>query len=309
MMDAPIVAVCTPSPTRLIEFAELRVIAMGVNGIVADADLLGSFMLVAVTVAVAVVTGFGAVYRPCEFTEPAVAVQTTPELDPSFATLAVNCCVAPPIIDAGLTGAIVTDTGVNVTFATADFEGSVLLVAVTVADKVVITAGAVYNPLEVMEPVDAVHDTPSFKAVSPVTVALNVWVALPIRVAASGATLTLIGVRVTIALDVLVGSALLVAVTVAELVVTGVGAVYSPAELIAPADALQVIPALLESLATVAAKTWVPPAVSVTDPGLTETAIGSVFCVPTPPAPPQPTNVQNIEKARKTQKSTRHLGM
>jgi hypothetical protein len=74
---------------------------------------------------------------------PPVTDHVTPEFDPSAVTVAVNACVAPPIIAAGVSGAIATEIGVSVTVAVPDFVGSVLLVAVTVAEVVVITAGAV----------------------------------------------------------------------------------------------------------------------------------------------------------------------
>jgi hypothetical protein len=114
--------------------------------------------------------------------------------------------------------------------------------------------------------------------VSPVTVAVNVWVAPPISVALPGPTLTEIGVSDTVALAALAGSVLLVTVIVAVAAVTGTGAVYMPPVVIDPTDVLHVTPALAESFVTAAAKACVPPAVRVTDSGLTETLrIGEVL--------------------------------
>jgi hypothetical protein len=137
VMEAPIVDVCAPSPIRLIEFAEFRVIAIGVSGIVAVADLVGSATLVAVTTAVAVLTGLGAVNNPCELIEPAEAVHVTPEPLMSLPTVSLNCRVAPPIIAAGAVGLIVTVIGFNAIVTAADLVGSLTLVAVTVAVAVV----------------------------------------------------------------------------------------------------------------------------------------------------------------------------
>ena len=62
-----------------------------------------------------------------------------------------------------------------------------MLVAVTVADVVVMTAGAVYTPVLEILPVVAVHVAPAL-AESLVTVAVKVCVAPPIRVAEVGLT-------------------------------------------------------------------------------------------------------------------------
>jgi len=63
---------------------------------------------------------------------PPVTVHVTPALEPSFATVAVNACGAPPIMATGLAGAIVTETGFNVIVAMVDLVGSLMLVAVSV---------------------------------------------------------------------------------------------------------------------------------------------------------------------------------
>jgi hypothetical protein len=132
VIEALIVAVCTPSPVRAIVF-ELRVIAMGVKGIVAVADLLGSFTLVTVTRAEAVVTGVGAVYKPWELIEPTEVVHVTPEPLRSFAMVSANGSVAPPTIAAGTVGLIVTVIGFSGIVTVADLVGSLTLVPVTVA--------------------------------------------------------------------------------------------------------------------------------------------------------------------------------
>jgi hypothetical protein len=77
---------------------------------VADAALVGSVLLVAVTVAVAlaVVTCAGAVYTPPEVIEPAEAAHVTPALAESSVTTAVNVCVALLIMVIELTAPIAT---------------------------------------------------------------------------------------------------------------------------------------------------------------------------------------------------------
>jgi hypothetical protein len=70
---------------------------MGVNGIVTEAALVESVLLVAVTVAEEVVTGMGAVYTPL-LIDPTDAVQFTPAFAESPATVAAKVCVAPPTI-------------------------------------------------------------------------------------------------------------------------------------------------------------------------------------------------------------------
>jgi hypothetical protein len=124
-----------------------------------------------------------------------------------------------------------------------------------------------------------------------------------------GASVIDIGASVIVAVANLLGSDLLVAVTVADVAVTGDGAVYKPAAVIEPVEACQITPALAESLLTVTMKVCVAPPIRVAEPGLTETAIGSAFCVPLPPAPPQPANVLNPERPRKIQKNSRDLDM
>ena len=121
---------------------------------------------------------------------PIEAVHVTPAFAPSAVTVAVKVCVPLPI-SVTVVGLTVRLMGVRVIVAEADFVVSVLLVAVTVAEAVVITAGAVYTPADVTVPVEAVHVTPAL-AVSFETVAVNVWLAPPMSVAVAGVTATLI---------------------------------------------------------------------------------------------------------------------
>ena len=62
---------------------------MGINGMLTEADLVESVLLVAVTVAEEVNTGIGAVYTPL-LIDPADAVQLTPALAESPETVAVK---------------------------------------------------------------------------------------------------------------------------------------------------------------------------------------------------------------------------
>jgi hypothetical protein len=96
---------------------------------------------------------------------------------------------------------------------------------------------------------------------------------------------------------------LLVAVMVAEAVATGVGAVYTPAAVIAPTEADQVTPALAESFVTVAAKVCVAPAASVALAGLIATLITGAGGVLLPP--PQPATRVNARKPAERRASRR----
>jgi hypothetical protein len=71
---------------------------IGVNTMLTDAVLVGSDLLVAVTVACATLTGAGAVYTPPAVIVPVVAVHITPAFAASLFTDAVKFCVAPPIM-------------------------------------------------------------------------------------------------------------------------------------------------------------------------------------------------------------------
>jgi len=113
---------------------------------VAEADLVVSATLVALTVYVPVV--LGAVYSPEEEMVPPVADQVTDVLLLPV-TDAANCCVAPVCIEAevGVTLTLTAGGGCGtVTLADADFVVSATLVAVTTYDPGVL--GAVYKPEE-----------------------------------------------------------------------------------------------------------------------------------------------------------------
>ena len=86
---------------------------IGVSVIVAVANLLGSDLLVAVTVADGVVTGDGAVYTPAGVIEPAETCQFTPALAESLLTVTLKVCVAPPIrvAEPGLTETAIGSAG------------------------------------------------------------------------------------------------------------------------------------------------------------------------------------------------------
>lgn len=74
---------------------------------------------------------------------PVPMLQETPELEPSFVTVSVKVC-EPPLPRLTVAGLMAPRLmGVRVTVAVPDLVVSVLLVAVTVADVAVMTAGAV----------------------------------------------------------------------------------------------------------------------------------------------------------------------
>lgn len=153
----------------------------------ADADLLLSATLVAVTVNVPAAPG--AVYKPPVLTVPPVAVHVTTVLVLPV-TVAVNCCVAL-ICRVAAVGLMVTATGggeasVTVTVEDADFVVSATLVAVTV--NVPAELPAVYRPAELTVPPVAVQLTAVF--VLPETVAVNCWVAPVCTLADVGLTVT-----------------------------------------------------------------------------------------------------------------------
>ena len=116
----------------------------------ADADLLGSETLVALTATATFGTVLGAVYRPVLETvpvlEPPPATPFTAhltELSAAPTTVAVNCWDCPtPTVDVG--GVIETETGgVTVTAADADLLGSETLVALTTTATLGTALGAV----------------------------------------------------------------------------------------------------------------------------------------------------------------------
>src|SRR5271157_145682 len=113
-----------------------RVAAAGTRVIVAEADLVGSAWLVAVIVTVCCKpTAAGAVYNPAALIVPTpagMAVQVTAVLL-VLATLAVNCCVWPPLESVTLAGVTLKDTGgMRVTVAVSDVDETPRVVAVIV---------------------------------------------------------------------------------------------------------------------------------------------------------------------------------
>jgi hypothetical protein len=88
---------CVPPPAIDEGAVDESVTDIGVSVTVAVADLLGSDLLVAVTVADGDATGDGAVYTPAAVIEPAETCQITPALAESLLTVALKVCVAPPI--------------------------------------------------------------------------------------------------------------------------------------------------------------------------------------------------------------------
>jgi len=281
--------------------------AMGLSVIVAaDEDLVGSLTLVAtsetetgelpeITAGALYVTPVPVTFVSVPTPEP--MLQVTPELEPSFDTATVNAWVPPPARATVPGLGAPTLIGVSVTVTLADLVVSVLLVAVTVAEVTVITAGAVYTPAVVIVPVLALHVTPAL-APSAATVAAKVCEAPPIIATGVVVMDTLIGVNVMVALADLVLSLLLVAVTVADVVVMTAGAVYTPVLEILPVVAVHVAPALAESLVTVAVKVCVAPPIRVAEVGLTDTEI--VGAGAEPPPHPAMTKRRNTEMAARS---------
>jgi positive regulator of sigma E activity len=198
---------------------------------VAEADLLESALLVAITVSVPAL--LGAVYAPEELMVPSAADQVTDLLEAVPWTVALNWAVPPVLTDveAGETATEVTTgvTGaaVTVTLAEADLLVSATLVAVTVS--VPALDGAVYWPPAVMVPSKAFQVT-DLLDVDPWTEALNDKVPVVIDDAVAGLTVTevtgLVGelgpaVIETVADALWVGWATLVAVTIAVPAVDG----------------------------------------------------------------------------------------
>ena len=129
----------------------MGVTAAGSSVVVSVADWVVSQTLVAVTSTVCgAEIPAGAVYRPLGVIAPRPAglmLQVTAVLA-VLVTLAVNCCVWPPV-RVTLNGATVTDTGgISVTIAVdgVDATPSVVPVIVTVCCDWIV-AGAVYNPV------------------------------------------------------------------------------------------------------------------------------------------------------------------
>jgi len=74
---------------------------------------------------------------------PLVTLQVTPELEPSFATVAEKVWIAPPIMATGVVG-MLTEIGFSVIVAVVDLVMSLMLVAVkvTVVTELIAVAGA-----------------------------------------------------------------------------------------------------------------------------------------------------------------------
>jgi hypothetical protein len=135
----------------------------------ADADLVASAALVAVTVKLPVADP--ARYAPVDEIVPPVALQLTAVLvDP--VTAAVKSCI-PPEVRVALVGAMLIETDgagtVTTTLADADFVLSAVLAAVT--EKVPAVDPAVYSPLEEIAPPVAVHETALLA--TPLIIAVN----------------------------------------------------------------------------------------------------------------------------------------
>lgn len=124
--------------------------AIGVRVTVAEADLLGSVLLVAVTVTVVTVTTEGAEYTAVELfglITPTPTLGLTLQVAPEFSAVSpvmdtVKVWVAEAI-SVAVVGLRLMATGVKVTVAVAVFVVSDLLVAVMVAAVVGTGAGAV----------------------------------------------------------------------------------------------------------------------------------------------------------------------
>jgi hypothetical protein len=152
--------------------------------------------------------------------------QITPVLS-VFSTVAVNCWIpaegtltSPGVLETRIGGSIVR-------VAVADTLGSATLVAVTVVVLVVLTMGAVNNPLLEIVPCGADQVTPFL--LLPVTVALNGWVMPEFIFTVLGVIDTVTGgTTVTVAVADFVGSATLVAVTETTVSVVTDGAVNRP---------------------------------------------------------------------------------
>ena len=112
-------------------------------------------------------------------------------------TLAVNCCV-PPTLRELESGEMATVTGGagTVTLALPDFEESAALTAVTVTVPPGGVAGAVYKPVEEINPETALPPATPFTChvtevlAVPVTVAENCFVEPGLTVAEAGETFT-----------------------------------------------------------------------------------------------------------------------
>jgi hypothetical protein len=110
------VKLCDPPTPKAIVAGLIGLRLMGfetvaVSGTLTDALFVESALLVAVSIAVAVTTGVGAVYKPLALIDPVVAVHVTPAAFTSLATVAVKLWVAPASIATGFNGLIATLIG------------------------------------------------------------------------------------------------------------------------------------------------------------------------------------------------------
>jgi len=156
---------CVPLGTSDALAGETATLIAGVTVTVAEALLIVSWALVAVTVNVPGV--LPAVKSPVEETVPPVAVQVTAVLD-EFATVAVNCCVPLGESDT-LVGEMPMLSPLTAPLIIALLVGSWTLVAHTM--KVPTVLPAVNSPVDEMVPPFAVHVTAWFVVLA--TVAVN----------------------------------------------------------------------------------------------------------------------------------------
>ena len=194
MPPAPAIRYAYATPDCALGTDEVVIASADCVGLTAT-DALDFFVvsaaLVAVTVTLVLLLTVGAVNIPALEMLPAVADQVTVVLLVPC-TVAANCCVLPEA-SVELVGETVTLTAVEAvtdTVVLAFLVVSAALVAVTVAVVLLVTVGAVNNPLLEMEPALADHVTVVF--VVPCTVAANCWVLPEPTVALVGEIATLI---------------------------------------------------------------------------------------------------------------------
>ena len=235
---------CMPPVSRLTLEGDTLTAMIGWMVTAAEADLVGSATLVAVTVTVAGVgTAAGAVYTPVvAFTVTTVefpfSSPFTVQVTAVFAvpvTVGVKVCVAPTNTLAVVGEMDTTTAGRIAVVVEPEKPAGLTVVAVIVTVAGLGTAaGAVNSPVLLMVPALAVQVTLVFAV--PVTVVVNCCCWLTMTLVPDGLTVTAgSGAMVIAALADFVGSAALVPVTV---IVAGLGttagAVYSPVPEIVP---------------------------------------------------------------------------
>lgn len=148
------------------------------------------------TIALVELVTAGAVNKPLLVIEPALADQVTNVFE-LFVTEAENCCVleALRLVAAGDTEIPSAGSGSTVTFACAEALVSAVLVAFTVTEVLVVTLGAVNNPLLEMVPLEADQVTAVFDVL--LTVAANCWVELEMALTVAGEIATNTAARLT----------------------------------------------------------------------------------------------------------------